>query len=158
MNALTPSRRRPRKQPPPSNKPPPPNRNLPQPPGRGSSASSPNLPRCVPRFRQPPLLRAPRPNPPPLPVPPPQPPALRSAPVPPGLVYVRRQLLKAVQVPVLEGKLDLQLVAQFIRRVELMATSLGMAPHNTTKHSNRTIQMPVGCLSDGMVQRSHPAG
>lgn len=61
----------------------------------------------------------------------------------PDLDYVRRQQLRAVQVPMLEGKLDLQLVAQFIRIVELMATSPGTAPHDTTEHSNQTIQMPV---------------
>ena len=50
------------------------------------------------------------------------------------LDYIRRQQLKTIQVPMLEGKLDLPLVAEFIRKVELMATNLGMAPHDTTDH------------------------
>ena len=65
----------------------------------------------------------------------------------PDLDYIRRQQLKAIQVPMLEGKLDLQLVAEFVRKVELMATNLGMAPHDTTDHSNQTIQMAVGWFS-----------
>lgn len=63
------------------------------------------------------------------------------------LDYIRRQQLKAIQVPILVGKLDLQLVAEFIRKAELMATNLGMAPHDTTEHINQTIQMAVGWIA-----------
>ena len=63
------------------------------------------------------------------------------------LDYICRQQLKAIQVPILDGKLDPQLVAEFIHKVELMATNLGMAPHDTTEHSNQTIQVAVGWIA-----------
>ena len=53
----------------------------------------------------------------------------------------------------LGGKLDLPLVAEFIRKVELMATNLGMAPHDTTDHSNQTIQIAVGWFSAPVMTR-----
>ena len=69
------------------------------------------------------------------------------APIATARAHICRQQLKAIQVPILDGKLDPQLVAEFIRKVELMATNLGMAPHDTTKHSNQTIQVAVGWIA-----------
>lgn len=137
-----PSQRKPSKPPPPSNEPPLFSSKPPPLPSRRSLASPLSLQEYATR-----LLRLRRPQPwPPL-LPPPQLPAVSTTGRSSDLDFIRRQQLKAIQVPILEGKLDLQLVAGFIRKVELMATNQGIAPHNATEYSDRTIQMAVGRFS-----------
>ncbi|KAF8241513.1 hypothetical protein K440DRAFT_642143 [Wilcoxina mikolae CBS 423.85] len=50
-----------------------------------------------------------------------------------------------------EGKLDLHLVFDFIQRIELLAVNMGMAPKETTGHSNKPIQRAVAWLTASVV-------